>query len=151
MCSTGARTILAAMHEHGVRRLVVFSSAMVNTRQPTGSIVVRRIVQPLLRGVVGRTLYADMRAMEQVVLASGLDWTIIRPSGLCDTEGVTDYLIRENFDDHRFTARADVAAAMLAVLNRDQFVGAVAAVVSPSVNPGMLEVIRREALSKPRC
>ena len=35
-----------------------------------------------MAGVLGKTMYADMRRMEAAVSASGLDWTIMRPSGL---------------------------------------------------------------------
>jgi hypothetical protein len=38
-------------------------------------------------------MYADQKRMETLVMNSHLDWTIVRPSGLFETEAVTDYRV----------------------------------------------------------
>ncbi len=53
-----------------------------------------KFVEPVLKTSIGRTTYADQRAMESVVSGSGLDWTVVRPSGLFDLDHVADYLCR---------------------------------------------------------
>jgi putative NADH-flavin reductase len=149
--STGARSIIAAMREHGVRRLVVVSSGATEPAQhPSGSALFNYVLQPFVVNVLGRTLYDDMRRMEKLVRESGLDWTVMRPSGLLDTPGVTDYLVAEDFADGRFTSRADLAASMLAQLSDDRFVGKAAAVITPSAQPNLLGMIWREARTKKR-
>ena len=53
------------------------------------------VLQPFFIGVVGRTLYADLKRMETLVGNSNLDWTIVRSSGLFWTPAVTDYQAAE--------------------------------------------------------
>ncbi|MCS5720006.1 SDR family oxidoreductase [Herbiconiux sp. CPCC 205763] len=55
-------------------------------------------MEPLVIFVMGRTTYTDMRRMEALVAASGLDVTIVRPSGLFDADAVSDY--RVELHDH---------------------------------------------------
>ena len=57
------------------------------------------VIQPLVTATIGKTTYADMRRMEELVRASDLEWTIVRPSGLFDAPGVTSYELHE--DQHR--------------------------------------------------
>ena len=73
-----ARAIIDRMNEAGVRRLVLVSSVGVLDHSST-PIWYRAIVRPLLRHK-----YADMRAMETLVVESGLDWTVVRASQLVD-------------------------------------------------------------------
>jgi uncharacterized protein YbjT (DUF2867 family) len=97
---------------------------------------------------MGKNLYDDMRRMEALVRASDLDWTIIRPSGLFATDGVTDYVVAENFVPHRFTSRADLADFLLRQATDTEFVRKAAAVATLSPQPTVLELIRNEALAK---
>jgi uncharacterized protein YbjT (DUF2867 family) len=62
-------------------------------------------------------VFADFVAMENVVRASGLDWTIVRPSRLTDKPLTGHYRTRREQDVSRnFTvSRADVAHLILAV------------------------------------
>ena len=64
--------------------------------------------------VLGKTVYEDMRRMEELIRNSEVDWTIVRPSGLFDMDFVSDYELAEDHIAGRFTARSDLAAAMLA-------------------------------------
>ena len=70
---------------------------------------------------MGRTLYEDMGRMEELVRAGGLDWTIIRPAGLFDTTDPTEYIVGKPRTPGRFTARKDLADALVrsAVDHRD--------------------------------
>jgi len=54
-----------------------------------------------------------MRRMEALISDSGLDWTIVRASGLFNHPQVTGYQIAEGSADGVFTARTDLAAALL--------------------------------------
>ena len=56
-----------------------------------------------------------------MIRASGVVWTIVRPSGLFDHPAPTDYQVAEDRADGLFTARADLAAAMLAQLRDDRY------------------------------
>jgi putative NADH-flavin reductase len=118
-----ARIVTAAMRDAGVRRLVVVSASGAHT---TGdSLPIRLLVKPLL-GWMLRHQFADMRAMEEVVRASGLDWTIVLPPQL--TDGPRTGRVRRRVDANvrgSFRiARADLAAAVLAAVTDDAVRGA---------------------------
>jgi len=107
-------------------------------------------MDPLVNRRLGRTAHEDMRRMEALVRDSDLDWTIVRPSGLFDHPTVTAYHLEENRPDGLFTARADLAASMLAQLADDHFVRRAMGVITTDVRPSILSLIWREAIAKKR-
>jgi putative NADH-flavin reductase len=69
-----ARTVTAAMQTHGVSRLVAASAYGIVATRPY-----------VLAGVVRKVFaqgFADQAAADQVIAASGLDWTILRGTRL---------------------------------------------------------------------
>ena len=150
--SQGIAHIVRAMQRYGVRRLVCVSSSATGTNHDTGGgFIFDKVMQPIIISTIGQTTYADMRRMETLVERSGLDWTIIRPSGLFETPTVTDYQMAEEHLRARFTSRADLADCMLHQLTDDRYLRKVVAVATVSVQPSVLKVIAREAFqSRPR-
>jgi nucleoside-diphosphate-sugar epimerase len=147
--SRGVAAILEAMHAAGVRRLVCVSSTAVEPRYRQGGLFFERVLKPLIAATLGRTTYADQRRMEQLVSASDIDWTIVRPSGLFDTPSVNEYTVLEGFDETRkFTARADLADCLLREVSGPGHPGAVVAVSTVSQTPSLLKVIAREAFHR---
>jgi putative NADH-flavin reductase len=147
--SQGTAHIVQAMKHHGVRRLVcVSSSATVPHSDPQGGFLFKKILQPFFVGVIGRTLYDDMRRMETLVMNSALDWTIVRPSGLFETPTVTPYQMAEAYISGRFTSRADLAACILQQLTTDRYLRKVVAVGTFSVQPNMLKLLWKEGMTK---
>lgn len=147
--SQGTANILRAMRAHGVRRLAcVSSSATVPHADPEGGFIFERMVQPFVTGVIGRTLYEDMRRMEALVQGSDVDWVIVRPSGLFDTPAVTDYRVAESHVKGHFTSRADLADVLLRQLTDDRFLHKALAVATVSEHPSMLKLIWKEGISK---
>jgi nucleoside-diphosphate-sugar epimerase len=147
--SQGNANIVAAMHRHGVKRLVTVSSSVMDpTWRPTGEFFFNNVIDPLVNRRMGRTAHADMRRMEAHVRDSGLDWTIARPSGLFDHPTVTRYEVAENVADGLFTARVDLAASMVAQLADDRFVRRAMAVITTEVRPSIAGLIWREAIAK---
>lgn len=81
-----ARELITAMTEHKVRRFVgVTSSGVVDDRKTP---LWFRLYKKRLRHV-----YADMRAMEKVIRASDLDWTLVRPGYLTDRDQQVSYRV----------------------------------------------------------
>jgi len=113
-----ARVITAAMREAGVRRLVVLSAAGAHTEGDSAP--VRFLVKPVL-GWFLRHHFADMLAMEEVVRASGLDWTIVLPPRLTDgpATGSIRRQVGSNVRGSYSMTRADLAAAVLAAVTDD--------------------------------
>jgi hypothetical protein len=107
-------------------------------------------VEPLSMRRPGRTLYEDMRRMESLVQASDLDWTIIRSSWLFDAAEVTDYRLADNSADGMFTARADLAASMLAQLADDRFIRKAVGVATTAGTPSIIGQIWRENITRPK-
>lgn len=113
-----ARVVTAAMRDAGVRRLVAVSASGAHT---TGdSLPIRLLVKPVL-GWVLRHQFADMRAMEEVVRASGLDWTIVLPPRLTDrpATGRIRRRVGGNVRGSYSMTRADLAAAVLQAVTDD--------------------------------
>ena len=112
----GTRTgrIVDAMHRAGTRRLVVVSgTGPFDEGEGPG---MRYVVKPLGRRFL-KHVFADFVAMEDIVRASGLDWTIVRPTSLTDKPFTGHYRTRRDLNLPRNFAvsRADVAHLILAV------------------------------------
>lgn len=145
--SEGGRNILSAMERHGVRRFAgVTSSATEPNPRPQGGFFFEKVLQPFVIGVLGRTLYADMRRMEALVRASDTDWTIVRPSGLFDAEQVSEYRTGEGHVDGTFTSRADLADLLLRQATDDTWVRKAVAIATVENTPTMMQMLRREAV-----
>lgn len=144
--SASARTILSAMAATGTRRLVVTSSmAAVDWRDPRQGRLERAVMeQVLLR--IGRTLYQDMRRMEDVVGASATDWTIVRPLGLASMPPPTEYRVARDHIGGRQTARRDLAAAIADRVERGDFVRAAVAVATTNRSESLPVTIWREGI-----
>ncbi|CAL9307624.1 hypothetical protein SUDANB91_04234 [Streptomyces sp. SudanB91_2054] len=109
------RTVLAAMRAEDVRRLLVVSAAPVGPA-PQGDGALDRAVRGIVSAVLKDT-YADLRAMEEELARSGLDWTVVRPPRLQDKplSGRYRTVVGGSPAKGRFVGRADVAHAMLAM------------------------------------
>ena len=148
--SVGTRAMLDAMVDHGVSRLICVSSSAVDpSAGPHGGFFFERVLQPFVAGVLGKTLYDDMKRMEAMVTESTVDWTVLRPSGLFDADVVSDYVLAERYVPQKFTARIDLADAMLRQLDDQTFVRKMAAVGTSANTPSVAQLIMREAFKRP--
>lgn len=145
--SQGITNITQAMNTHGIQRLVCVSSTTLATQEaPEESLFWRKVVVPVLRNVVGRTLYDDMQLMEQIVRNSDLDWTVVRPGGLFNTVGPTgDYQVAARRLPGRFTSRADLAHALIAEATKPRHSHSIIEVISRS-GPASPGTFLKEAL-----
>jgi uncharacterized protein YbjT (DUF2867 family) len=120
LIAEAAPLIVGAMREHGVRRLVFTSAFGLGSTWQDTPLIPRLFVKTLLRDV-----YADKAAGDQIIRDSGLDWTIVYPTGLTngprsETPRVGERLRLSGFPR---VSRADVAAVLLRQLNDTTFVG----------------------------
>jgi len=123
--SAGTRNIVEAMRAEGCRRLVVVSSGLTFPAPPGVSHgwFFDHVVKHVLRSGFGRTLYADMRRMEEYLQGcDDLAWTVMRPGRLTSEVGVSRYRVEPGFPTRGITSRADLAAAMLAELTTAEHV-----------------------------
>jgi putative NADH-flavin reductase len=146
--SDGAASIIDAMGATGVKRVVVVSSSGAHpTTHAEGGFLLNRVMQPMVTRTIGRTTYADMRRMEALLAASSLDWTVLRPGGLFDTEHPGTYELAQDRSERVFTSRADLAAAMLEQATTPEWVGKFVAVNTTEGTPTVWQMVRREAFS----
>lgn len=147
--SEGISHIMQAMKQSNVRRLVCVSSSVTEPNpEPIGGFFFEKIAQPFFVGVMGRTLYDDMRKMETLVKNSELDWVILRPSGLFETPTVTRYQLAEGHINSKFTARIDLADCMLRQATSNQYLRKAVAVGTFAVQPNFLQLLWREGIAK---
>lgn len=147
--SRGAERILEAMTRADVARFVtVTSSAVTGEDEPSGGWLFNRVLQPYVTKKLGKTVYDDMRRMEDLLADSDADWTVLRPSGLYDLPVVTAYSLTAEHGPGRFTARVDLADALLGQVDDRRFVRGVAHVITLADNPSLLSMLLREARPK---
>jgi len=143
--SRGTANIVAAMQSSGVPRLVVVSSTgAFHYPGRTGAPFALRLVEPVITRTIGKAVYDDIRRMETIVHDSGLDWTVVRPSGLFDLPRVTEYVSGEVDPVGAFTSRSDLADYLLSLAvqhgNHDTVT-----ISTTADTPTMWQTIRREA------
>jgi len=111
------RSIIAAMDKTGTRRFVQVSGSVVADEGE--SPYMRYLVKPVARRTFLRHVCADMRAGEDEIRHSDLDWTIVRPPALTDKPATGTYrtAIDRNLPRGFQVSRADLAACMLVLLD----------------------------------
>lgn len=121
----GTMAIVRAMQATGVRRIVVVSAAPISTvaspgrplppaHDPGEGFLMRHLLTPFAQAVFHER-YIDLARMEDVLRASGLDWTILRPPRLTNGPFSGHYrtAVGQNLRGGVTVSRADVAHAML--------------------------------------
>lgn len=79
ICEVGTRHVIDAMHKSGARRLVVVSAFGVGETRALPSLIAQLFFKLLLKEHM-----ADKEKQENLVKASGLDWTLVQPVALTD-------------------------------------------------------------------
>ena len=111
--ATATRHIVAAMRAAGQRRLLCITGAMVGVLPPNVSWAMRAMAGQFRRQCP--LLAEDSTEQERIVMASGLDWTLVKPPRLADGPPTgrvrSGPRLRVGLMSH--VRRADVAAFML--------------------------------------
>jgi len=114
VASATAATAIAAAQEVGVQRYMAMSAGMVALDWP--------LFKYVLRPLIFRHILAEHRHVEEIVKASALKWTIVRPSALTNRPA-RRYKASLELQPRAFmTTRADVAAFIADELERNQYV-----------------------------
>lgn len=122
------RTIVAAMHESGVRRLIALATVSVPDPRDRPSLVERLV--PVGVGLLIPGALEEVQGIGEVVTTSGLDWTLARMTAPIDvpSNGTlrAGFLGRDGVGTPM--ARTDVAAFLVDQLVDDRFIGAAPAI-----------------------
>lgn len=78
--SAGTLNVIRGMQQHGVRRLICQSTLGAHESWANLNFFWKRI----MFGLLLRPVFLDHELQEMLVRASGLDWTIVRPSAFTD-------------------------------------------------------------------
>lgn len=118
--SRGTLNVISGMQAHGVQRLVCQST--LGTHESRGNL--NFFWKRIMFGLLLRPVFLDHELQEMLVRASGLNWTIVRPSSF--TDGPVTGAFRENIPptERRLTlkiTRADVAAFLSRQLSDRQY------------------------------
>ena len=122
VASAGSANIVAAMEEHGLRRLVCQSAWGVGESKQNpdfaGAFFMKVLVPPLLRDE-----YADKEAQEETVRGSDLDWILVRPMILTNGPWTNDYRVDADLKPGRrpYISRADAADFLMRQLTQDTY------------------------------
>jgi len=105
--SRSTRVLVDAMRARGVRRLIAVTGFGAGDSRGKGGFLDATVMFPLLL----KRIYDDKDVAEQIVRASGLDWTIVRPAILTDgpATGRYDVLVEPASWRSGTISRADVA------------------------------------------
>jgi len=118
--SEGTKNIIAAMENHGVKRLVCMTSLGVGDSKDQPAWLFRAIIRPLLL----RNVFIDKEEQERLVKASKLDWIIVRPAGLTNgprTGSYKHWVGELKAPITNRISRADVADFMLKQLTDETY------------------------------
>lgn len=114
-------SVIAAMKAQGVSRILVQSSLGAGGSAAQLSGAIGFITKLVLAGPL-----ADHNQQEAAVHASGLAWTIVRPTGLTNKDPLGDWTALQMTDEGTLKGsipRADLAAFMLEALGNDESIG----------------------------
>ena len=122
LLAEAAANTVAAMKEADVRRLIAVSAAGAFIEADPDSSALVRLVLPRIFA----RQFADTRRMEEVIRASDLDWTLVRPTRLVNRPATERYRTRSDFPPQRgmTISRADVARFMVDALDQHSWIGA---------------------------
>ena len=106
--SQGTMNVIRGMQRHGVRRLICQSTLGAHESWSNLNFFWKRI----MFGFLLKPVFKDHELQEQLVRASGLDWTIVRPSAFTDEPAKGGYVEDVRPGDRKLALkmpRADIA------------------------------------------
>jgi uncharacterized protein YbjT (DUF2867 family) len=117
--SQGTGLVIEAMKTHGVKRLSVLSALGVGDSRVLSNFLVRT----LMIGFLLRLPFEDHERQEKQVMASGLDWTIVRPGRLTNGPATKKYVKTAALEKVPMSiSRADVADFLVEVVEVDTWI-----------------------------
>jgi putative NADH-flavin reductase len=112
VCEVGTRHIVDAMHSAGVARLVVVTAFGIGDTRERLPLAFKLFYRFVLREHM-----ADKEKQEQVVKASGLEWTLVQPVGLTEGPATGQWLAdTTGVIRGQQISRADVAAFLVSLV-----------------------------------
>jgi putative NADH-flavin reductase len=120
LLARAAANIVSAMAKTGVRRLICLSAAGPYITQDPDQ---NRVMKLILPRILAKP-FADVRAMEDVISATDLDWTLVRATRLVNGPVTGRYRVSPDYPPRGGgkIARADLAHFMTVTLTEDAWI-----------------------------
>jgi putative NADH-flavin reductase len=119
--SESTRILVDAMKTAGVKRLITVTGLGAGDSRGHGGLLYDVVVFPLLL----KRVYDDKDVQEWIIKSSGLDWTIVRPGLLTNSDATGNYRVLTAPKDWRFgmISRADVADFLVRQVDDHALIG----------------------------
>jgi len=119
--SKSTQTLIDAMQTRGVRRLIAVTGAGAGNSRGRTNPLYDYVVFPLLL----QRIYSDKDVAEEMIAASKLDWTIVRPGGLTNGPRTGKWRALPDMRDWHlgFISRADVADFLVSQITDRSMIG----------------------------
>lgn len=126
--SEATKLLVAGMKDVGVRRLIAVTGAGAGDSRGR----INPLYDYLLFPVLLQRVYSDKDIAEDIIVKSGLDWTIARPGGLTNRPLTGRWIALSDKKDWRagFISRADVADFLVKQVGDQTYVGKTPLLVS---------------------
>jgi putative NADH-flavin reductase len=117
LLASAAANIITAMEKTGARRLICVSAAGAYLTEDPHANPLFKLILPLAFAKP----WADVRAMEAQIRASGLDWTLVRATRLVNTPPAGHYRVSLDYPPRggMKISRADIALFMQSALTEN--------------------------------
>jgi uncharacterized protein YbjT (DUF2867 family) len=119
--SKSTRILVDAMKAAGLKRLIAVTGLGAGDSRGHGGLLYDAVVFPLLL----KRVYDDKDVQERIIKSSGLDWTIVRPGLLTNSDATGIYRVLTAPKDWRFgmISRADVADFLVRQVDDHALIG----------------------------
>jgi putative NADH-flavin reductase len=117
-CASATKAIVEAMSIEGIQRCICLTGAMVGERNAAfRSWFIREMVRMFRQRMP--EIADDRRKQEEIIAASGLDWTLVKPPRLSNSSRKKTVYSSENLTVTAFSSisRKDLAAYMLSIID----------------------------------
>lgn len=120
--SESTRILVAAMHQHGVRRLIAITGVGAGETRGHGGFLYDHIIYPLFT----KNQYLDKEVQEAIIRNTDLDWTIVRPAPFRPGAGREEIQVATNVGNTvlRRVSPAEVARFVLDELAANRYIHA---------------------------
>ena len=117
--ASSAKVVIEVMQRESVKRLIVVSAMGVGDSNEHAGFFYEHLLMPVFLGGIMR----DKAKMEGEVTASGLDYTIVRPPILKDSDPTGHIEIVDGPDKAHTITRGDLAQFLVDQLTTSQYIG----------------------------
>ena len=118
--SEGIQNIIPAMQKYGIKRLLTISAIGAGDSKGHGGFWFDWFLQPFILG----DDIADKSRQEELIRATDLDYTIVRPAILTDKEAANQYRVLQDYRglETGKISRKDVAAFLVATIENNLYI-----------------------------